>query len=68
MSAEIDQLLKPLKSHHSFQLDSPSPQMQAPAKSLDVQTHSETDIQYEMMGRKITRRKVFAQTSQKAAD
>jgi hypothetical protein len=40
-----------------FQFDSYGAQIQGLAKSLDAQVHSETDIQHEIMGRKITRKK-----------
>jgi hypothetical protein len=39
-----------------FQFDSRPPQVHDSAKSLDAQIHAEADIQYEMMGRKITER------------
>jgi hypothetical protein len=68
MNGEIDQLLNALKLLRRFQFDSRSSQIQAPVKSFDAQIHSETDVQYEILGRKTTRRKRLAQNSQKAAD
>jgi hypothetical protein len=68
ISAEIDPFLKALKLSRRLDFESHSPRMQVPATSLDVQRHFETDIQHEVTGRKIARKKLPPSTSQKAAN